>query len=137
MALGKKIRALREELRMSQTGLASCAELSQGYLSQLENDEVQNPSTGVIFQLSKALHVDPRLLIQAAGYQEVGCQDNGNEEGFDAAVDPELLRFLAHLPRKQQAHLLRFLQAIERRRAAAGAVLEGRASGGRRAPVVR
>ena len=137
MALGKKIRALREELRVSQTELASCAEMSQGYLSQLENDGVQNPSAGVVFRLSMALHVDPRLLMQAVGYQEVGGQDNANEEGFDAAVDPELLRFLAHLPREQQAHLLRFLQAIERRRAAADIGLEERASRSGRALVTR
>ena len=114
MALGKKIRRLREELGMSQAQMASCAELSQGYLSQLENDEVRNPSAAVIFRLAKVVHVDPRLLMQAAGYQEVGSQDGGSE-GFDVTVDPDLLRFLAGLPREQQSHLLRLLQAMEHR----------------------
>ena len=114
MALGKKIRRLREELGMSQAQLASCAELSQGYLSQLENNEVRNPSAAVIFRLAKVVHVDPRLLMQAAGYQEVGSQDDGSE-GFGVTVDPDLLRFLSHLPREQQSHLLRLLQAMEHR----------------------
>ena len=43
VTLGKKIRALRDELGMSQAQLAAQAELSQGYLSQLENDEVAAP----------------------------------------------------------------------------------------------
>jgi transcriptional regulator with XRE-family HTH domain len=86
--------------------------LSQGYLSQLENDEVQNPSAAVIFGLARALHVDPRVLMQAAGYGPANGSDNG-QEGYEVSVDPDLLRFLARFPREQQAHFLRFMQAIE------------------------
>ena len=116
MALGKKIRALREELGMSQALLASCAGLSQGYLSQLENNDVQNPSAAVIFRVSEALHVDPRLLMQAAGYEDVNGDANGGDS-FEVSVDPDLLRFLAGMTREQQEHLLRFLQGMESRQA--------------------
>src|SRR3989304_577539 len=102
MALGKEIRRLREELGMSQAQLAPRPGLSQGYLSQLENDEVRNPSAAVIFRLSKVVPVGPRLRMQVAGYR-VGSPDNGGDS-FDVSVDPELLRFMARLPRKQQAH---------------------------------
>mgnify|MGYP001584075105 CR=1 FL=1 len=92
MALGKKIRQLREELGMSQAQLSAQGALSQGYLSQLENDEVQNPSAAVIFRLAQALHIDPRVLMQAAGYSHMA---NGTEkEEYEVTVDPELLRFL-------------------------------------------
>lgn len=97
---------------MSQAQLASCGGLSQGYLSQLENDEVRNPSAAVMSCLAEALHVDPRLLMQAAGYQEAAVRGNGSEE-FEVPVDPDLLRFLARIPREQQSHLLRFLKAME------------------------
>ncbi len=116
MALGKRLRGLREELGMSQAQLASCGGLSQGYLSQMENDEVQNPSAAVIFRLAKALHVDPRSLMQAAGYPEAEGQGNGSDE-FEMTVDPDLLRFLARIPRQQQGHLLRFLEAMGRKTA--------------------
>ena len=112
VTLGRKIRAAREELGMSQAQLASCGGLSQGYLSQLENDEVRNPSAAVIFRLAKALHLDPRVLMQAAGY-EAELEDGG--EGFEVSVDPDLLRFLAGMPRQQQEHLLRLLKGMERR----------------------
>lgn len=114
MGLGKKIRALREELGMSQAQLAVCGGLSQGYLSQLENDDVRNPSAAVIFRLAKAVHVDPRSLMQAAGYREVGGRGDGGDD-FDVAVDPDLLRFLARIPPEQQGNLLRLLQGMERR----------------------
>jgi transcriptional regulator with XRE-family HTH domain len=113
MALGKKIRGLREELGMSQAQLSAQGRLSQGYLSQLENDEVQNPSAAVIFRLAEALHVDPRVLMQAAGYNNLaGAQ--GPEE-YEVTVDPELLRFLAQIPREQQMHLLHLLEGMDQR----------------------
>lgn len=112
MALGVKIRELRDELAMSQAQLASHGGLSQGYLSQLENDEVQNPSAAVIFGLARALHVDPRVLMQAAGYGEATLSDPA-DDCYAVEVDPDLLRFLAHIPREHQAHLLKVLEGIE------------------------
>lgn len=112
MALGKKIRELRDDMGMSQAQLASEGGLSQGYLSQLENDEVRNPSASVIFRLARALHVDPRVLMQAAGYSSAAGAESGAPE-YEVAVDPDLLRFLARFPREQQAHLLAVLKGME------------------------
>jgi transcriptional regulator with XRE-family HTH domain len=120
MALGKKIRALRDEMGMSQAQLAAQGGLSQGYLSQLENDEVHNPSAAVIFRLARALHVDPRVLMQAAGYEEAASPANGDAE-YEVTVDPDLLCFLAGIPREQQMHLLRLLEGMERKKSAVGA----------------
>lgn len=98
---------------MSQAQLSAQGRLSQGYLSQLENDEVQNPSAAVIFRLAQALHVDPRVLMQAAGYNNIaGAQ--GTEE-YEVTVDPELLRFLAQIPHEQQMHLLHLLEGLDQR----------------------
>jgi transcriptional regulator with XRE-family HTH domain len=104
---------------MSQAQLSIQGGLSQGYLSQLENDEVQNPSAAVIFGLARALHVDPRVLMQAAGYEDVGDQEQGGDE-YEVTVDPDLLRFLAGFPRDQQTHFLKVMQAIERKTPAVG-----------------
>jgi len=117
MALGKKIRQLREELGMSQAELSSQAGLSQGYLSQLENDEVQNPSAAVIFRLAQALNVDPRVLMDAAGYDS-GANGTGPE--FSVTVDPELLRFLARFPREQQSFLLGLLRSLDQQQTRSG-----------------
>lgn len=111
MALGSKIRELRDDMGMSQAQLAAEGGLSQGYLSQLENDEVQNPSASVIFRLAKALHVDPRVLMHAAGYG--GSEGENGSPEYEVAVDPDLLRFLARLPREEQAHLLSLLKGME------------------------
>jgi transcriptional regulator with XRE-family HTH domain len=126
MALGKKIRGLREELGMSQAQLSSQGRLSQGYLSQLENDEVQNPSAAVIFRLAQALHVDPRVLMQAAGYNHIAGE--GESDEYEVTVDPELLRFLAQIPRDQQMHLLQLLQGMDQRPASEEPATETRPS---------
>ncbi len=97
---------------MSQAQLATRAGLSQGYLSQIENDEVRNPSAAVLFRLAQALHVDPRCLLEAAGYTEI--LSAAPETGYETPVDPDLLRFLARLPQEQQKYLLRFLQGMKR-----------------------
>jgi transcriptional regulator with XRE-family HTH domain len=112
MALGEKIRELRDELGMSQAQLSVHGGLSQGYLSQLENDEVQNPSAAVIFGLARALHVDPRVLMQAAGYEDPASSD-GEAGEYEVTVDPDLLRFLAAFPREQQMHFLKVMEAIQ------------------------
>ena len=119
MALGKKIRALRDEMGMSQAQLASQGGLSQGYLSQLENYEVQNPSAAVIFRLAQSLHVDPRVLMQAAGYEEASGLGNSAEE-YAITVDPDLLRFLARISKDQQSNLLRMFRGMERKAQSAG-----------------
>jgi transcriptional regulator with XRE-family HTH domain len=110
MTLGKTIRDLREELGMSQAQLSSQGGLSQGYLSQLENDEVQHPSAAVIFNLAQALHIDPRTLMEAAGYSEPSA---ANGDGYEMSVDPELLRFLARFPREEHSSLLKLLKGLE------------------------
>lgn len=102
---------------MSQAQLSSQGGLSQGYLSQLENDEVQNPSAAVIFRLAQALNVDPRVLMDAAGYDSGAI---GRHSEFAVTVDPELLRFLARFPREQQNYLLRLLKSLDQQPAGSG-----------------
>jgi transcriptional regulator with XRE-family HTH domain len=113
MSLGKTIRRYREGISISQAHLATCAGLSQGYLSQIENDDVSNPSAAVIFHLAQALHVDPHGLLEAAGYQPMA--DNGRDEGFEAMVDLDLLAFLVRLSPEQQRQLLHLLYGLEAR----------------------
>ncbi|OGY26835.1 MAG: hypothetical protein A2Z11_01470 [Candidatus Woykebacteria bacterium RBG_16_43_9] len=106
--LGATVRRLREEIG-SQAWLAAAAEISQGYLSQIENDEVQNPSAAVIHRLAAALGVDSRLLMKAGGYEEVG-EELVDESEFLILL--ELLRFLAKFSPEYQTVLYAFLRGF-------------------------
>jgi len=112
--LGGRIRELREQMGVSQAQLATSAEVSQGYLCQLEREEVKNPSAAVLLRLASALYVDPRELLEAAGFTAVRAL-GGNDSNYKADVDPDLLRFLARLSREQQRYVLLLLQSLGER----------------------
>jgi len=112
--LGGRIRELREQMGVSQAQLAALAEVSQGYLCQLEREEVKNPSAAVLLRLASALYVDPRELLDAAGFTAVRALGKNNSN-YKAEVDPDLLRFLASLSPDQQRYVLLLLQSLGQR----------------------
>jgi transcriptional regulator with XRE-family HTH domain len=113
MKLGDRIRELREQIRLTQGQLAQTSSVSQGYLSQLENGEVKNPSAAVLLRVAQAMHVDPDELFEAAGYPTVRTLRE-LYQGYESTIDSDLLRYLAGLPREKQRRLLSLLQGIEK-----------------------
>lgn len=112
MNLGDKIRQLREETGLTQGQLASGSSVSQGYLSQLENGEVKNPSAAVLLRVARAIQVDPDELFEAAGYPTVRTLKE-IYQGYESTIDSGLLRYLARLPRDRQRRLLLLLEGME------------------------
>ena len=112
MKLGDRIRKLRDKCELTQGRLAQSSSVSQGYLSQLENGEVKNPSAAVLLRVAQAMNVDPDDLFEAAGYPTVRTLREAYER-YESTVDEELLGYLASLPREKQRRLLSLLQGIE------------------------
>jgi transcriptional regulator with XRE-family HTH domain len=112
MKLGDKIRQLRDELGLTQGQLASGSSVSQGYLSQLENGEVKNPSAAVLLRIAQAMRIDPDELFEAAGYPTVRMLRQIYQD-YESTVDAGLLHYLAGLPRDRQRRLLFILQGME------------------------
>jgi len=112
MKLGDKIRQLREQTHLTQGQLAGASSVSQGYLSQLENGEVKNPSAAVLLRIAQAMHVDGDELFEAAGYPTVRTLREAYQ-GYEATVDPELMGYLSRLPRDRQRRLLAILEGME------------------------
>lgn len=112
-SLGRTLRGLRKENGMSQTALAAAAEMSQGYLSQIENDAVQNPSVAVLFWLAAALQTDPRILMEVAGYT-LGVDFHQEEDHFKPPADPDLLHFVSGMPLPRQQALLAYLKGADK-----------------------
>lgn len=112
MNLGDKIRQLREDTGLTQGQLASGSSVSQGYLSQLENGEVKNPSAAVLLRIAQAINVDADELFEAAGYPTVRTLKQ-IYQGYESTIDTSLLHFLARLPRDRQRRLLLLLEGME------------------------
>src|SRR3972149_11519662 len=109
MKLGDKIRELRESIGHTQGRLAGGSSVSQGYLSQLENGEVKNPSAAVLLRVAQAMRIDPDELFEAAGYPTVRMLRQIYQD-YESTVETELLRYLAKLPRDRPRRLLLILQ---------------------------
>lgn len=62
MTIGTRIRIRREEINMTQPELAKMANLSQGYVSELENGKY-NPTAPTLLRLAKALRMSVSELI--------------------------------------------------------------------------
>lgn len=112
MNLGDRIRKLRDQRELTQGQLAQSSSVSQGYLSQLENGEVKNPSAAVLLRVAQAVNVDPDDLFEAAGYPTVRTL-RATYERYESTIDDELLSYLSSLPRDKQRRLLSLLQGIE------------------------
>jgi len=115
MKLGRRIRELREQMDLSQAQLASYAQVSQGYLCQLEREEVKNPSAAILLRLASALYVDPHELLDAAGYTPLRSVAGRANNNYQAKVDPDLLKFLAGLSQEQQRYILLLLESMGQR----------------------
>ncbi len=113
MNLGDRIRQLRDQFGLTQGQLAAGSSVSQGYLSQLENGEVKNPSAAVLLRVAQAMRVDPDELFEAAGYPTVRALRE-IYRGYESTIDGNLLRYLASLPREKQRRLLFLLEGIEK-----------------------
>lgn len=113
MKLGDKIRQLREEAGLTQGQLALGSAVSQGYLSQLENGEVKNPSAAVLLRVAEAIEIDADELFEAAGYPTVRTLRR-LYQGYESTVDDGLLHYLAGLSREKQRRLLSLLEGIEK-----------------------
>lgn len=113
MKLGDRIRQLREQSGLTQGQLAQSSAVSQGYLSQLENGEVKNPSAAVLLRVAEAMQIDADELFEAAGYPTVRTLRR-LYQGYESTVDDELLTYLSGLSREKQRRLLSLLQGIEK-----------------------
>jgi transcriptional regulator with XRE-family HTH domain len=112
LRLGDRIRKLRDKRELTQGQLAHSSSVSQGYLSQLENGEVKNPSAAVLLRVAQAMSVDPDELFEAAGYPTVRTLREAYQR-YESTIDSDLLAYLASLPRDKQRRLLSLLQGIE------------------------
>lgn len=112
MNLGDKIRQLREDTGLTQGQLAAGSSVSQGYLSQLENGEVKNPSAAVLLRVAHAIKIDADELFEAAGYPTVRTLKE-IYQGYESTIDAGLLKYLARLPRDRQRRLLLLLEGME------------------------
>ena len=68
--IGEIIRSRRKSLKMSQNQLADSANVSQGYIADLENGKVKNPTIQTVVRIAAVLNLNNEQLLNEAGISD-------------------------------------------------------------------
>jgi transcriptional regulator with XRE-family HTH domain len=88
--LGKIIEERRRNLGITQRDLARNAETSQGYISDLENGKILNPTIGTLLRIATVLNIESsKLLAEVTDKNEkiIIYGDNDKVIDFDSLED--------------------------------------------------
>ena len=100
--LGAYLRKARDDKQMSLREVEATTEkeVSNAYLSQLENGKITSPSPRILYALSIALDVEYQTLMMRAGYlvTSAGKKSSTNYaiENLTSDEEVELLRYLKY-----------------------------------------
>lgn len=111
-SLGGHLKNLRVGLELTLRGVekATDKKVSNGYLSQLENGQIQNPSPNILHTLSRVYNVEYQSLMEKAGYitSETREDDSSKHgrvatyavENLTSDEEQELLKYLEYYRKK-------------------------------------
>ena len=111
MSLGKYLAAVRADRKMTlrQVEEVSDDEISNAYLSQLENDKISKPSPNILYTLSNIYNVEYDRLMELAGY--ITSTAPRNAEARHGRV-PTFSEF--NLTSTEEAELVDYLKFLRR-----------------------
>jgi transcriptional regulator with XRE-family HTH domain len=113
LTLGQYLGSIRLDRKMSlrQVEEATNREVSNAYISQLENGRVSNPSPNILHTLAEIYEVDYITLMQLAGY----LPDANTRK--DKARHGRAATFAEHnLTKEEEVELLDYLQFLRTKR---------------------
>lgn len=111
--VGKYLASIRKDrgLTLRQVEEAIKKEVSNAYLSQIENDLVKEPSPHVLHTLAEFYQISYQHLMELAGYV-VGTNERGSEERHG-----RLATFAEHnLTPEEEAELIEYLDFLRSRK---------------------
>lgn len=119
MTLGKYLSTIRgdRQLTLRQVEEATSREVSNAYLSQLENEKISKPSPNILHALASLYSIDYGHLMELAGYvTSVRRTEEGKRHGRIATFS-EL-----NLTSEEEAQMLDYLKFIRQRKSPHGKV---------------
>jgi transcriptional regulator with XRE-family HTH domain len=113
VTLGQYLAAVRvaRRLTLRQVEEATDKEVSNAYLSQIENDRIQKPSPNVLHTLAEIYGVDYEKLMELAGYITPTKSRSSDERHGRVATFADL-----NLTNEEEAELVKYLQFIRTRK---------------------
>lgn len=117
LSLGKYLASIRVNRKMTLRGVeeATNKEVSNAYLSQIENDKIQKPSPNILHALADLYAIDFENLMEMAGYL------TGDKKRKDSERHGRIATFAEHnLTNDEEAALIEYLQFLRTRKRASG-----------------
>ncbi len=113
VTLGQYLASIRQDRRMTlrEVEEATNREISNAYLSQIENDKIQQPSPNVLHKLSEIFGIDYGRLMEMAGHVVPSKRRAPSERHGRIATFANY-----HLTPDEEAELLEYLQFLRSRR---------------------
>jgi transcriptional regulator with XRE-family HTH domain len=107
ISLGQHLAAIRADRRLSlrQVEEATNKEVSNAYLSQLENDKIKQPSPHILHALAELYAAEYTVLMQKAGYLKTSASRPDTERHSKLVTFAEM-----NLTQEEESELLRFLK---------------------------
>jgi len=112
-SFGLYLRTLREGKKMSLRGVegATKKEISNAYLSQLENGKIAKPSPHVLYTLAEVYGADYSKLMKRVGYISPSAEKNKDKKHGKAAAFS-----IENLTHEEESELLKYLSFFRNQR---------------------
>lgn len=113
LTLGQYLASIRSDRRMTlrEVEEATKKEVSNAYLSQIENDRIQKPSPNILHALAELYGIDTLKLMEMAGYITASVTRGPEERHGRVATFSE-----HNLTPDEEQELVQFLQFIRSRK---------------------
>lgn len=87
MEIGTVIKDIRKRKKITLKELSEEAQITEGYLSRIENNKSGQPRPDTIKSIAKGLKVDSKYLMEKAGYEEEGAYNERIDKLLDMAAE--------------------------------------------------
>ena len=113
VSIGQYLQSIRRDRRMTlrEVEMATNKEVSNAYLSQIEQDKIKRPSPNVLYTLAEIYAIDYEKLMEMAGYITPAKGRSQNTRHGRVATFAE-----HNLTPEEEAELLDYLKYIRTRR---------------------
>ena len=111
--LGRYLQSIRQDRRMTlrQVEEATDKEISNAYLSQIEQDKIRKPSPNILYKLAEIYGIDYPNLMERAGYIVPNTQRGAGARHGRVATFAE-----HNLTREEEEELIEYLNFIRNKR---------------------
>lgn len=113
VTLGKYLASIRNDRGLSLRGVEERThkQVSNAYLSQIENDKIQQPSPNILHALAELYEINFEMLMEKAGYITPTSARDQNERHGRAATFAE-----HNLTPEEEIELMAYLEFMRRKR---------------------